>query len=170
MLYQPGESPALVIQADFKFHHDKLREPASRSAIEWALQQVLEEPIRIKVVMTSSGGGADATGGTPGSGPAGSPTSNGPISPPSSGAPNGRSPALSGPNGNGSVRDASAAYSSSNSVPRAQISPIRRPDLHPVQTLEEEVRGDPVIRALLRSGGLELADVRPLGDDEEGSH
>ncbi len=170
VLYQPGESPALVIQADFKFHHDKLREPASRSAIEWALQQVLEEPIRIKVVMTSSGGGADATGGTPGSGPAGSPTSNGPISPPSSGAPNGRSPALSGPNGNGSVRDASAAYSSSNSVPKAQISPIRRPDLHPVQTLEEEVRGDPVIRALLRSGGLELADVRPLGDDEEGSH
>ncbi len=181
VLFQPGESPALVIQAEFKFHHDKLREPASRAAIEWALLQVLEEPMRVKVVMASaSGSGAnapDASNGGSGPGAANGPAGSGPGPSTRGGAPGGRSPEVSGPRDNGSppeprrspdsaVRDASASYAASNSVLKAQSVAARRPDLRPVKTLEEEVRADPVIQALLRAGGLELADVRPLDEDD----
>ena len=40
------------------------------------------------------------------------------------------------------------------------------PDIRPVRTLEEEVRADPVVQALMRSSVLELADVRPLDEDD----
>jgi hypothetical protein len=35
-----------------------------------------------------------------------------------------------------------------------------------VAALEREVRADPVIQELIRIGGTELVEVRPLGDDE----
>lgn len=35
-----------------------------------------------------------------------------------------------------------------------------------VDALEREVRTDPVIQELMRMGGTELAEVRPLDDDE----
>src|SRR6185312_16727675 len=40
------------------------------------------------------------------------------------------------------------------------------PDVADVAALEREVRADPVIQELMRMGGTELAEVRPLDDDE----
>jgi hypothetical protein len=202
VLYEPGETPALVVQADFKFHHDKLRESASRAAVEWALQQVLEMPIRIKVVAagTSGSGGPEAPNGP--SGPR-RPTGNSPSDPPypnGGGSPTPSRPAApagkglggehaengtSGGTGNGArpasasaqhrdpqresssaVHDAATPYASLPIAPAS--TPVRRlPDIRPVRTLEEEVRADPVVQALMHSSALELADVHPLDEDDD---
>ena len=36
-----------------------------------------------------------------------------------------------------------------------------------LDALEREVRADPVIQELMRMGGTELTEVRPLTDDEQ---
>src|SRR5262249_37220097 len=85
VLLEPGELPVLVVQAEFPFHQQKLREVNQRGAVEWALEQVLELPMRIKVVLagTSDTGGAegarpgDGSGGGRGSAPAGGNRTNG---------------------------------------------------------------------------------------------
>ena len=57
------------------------------------------------------------------------------------------------------------SYAASN------ITPLRPPAARmraPARSLEDEVRGDAVIQALMRTHGIELADVRPLTDEDGG--
>ncbi len=65
---EPGDQLVVVLAADYQFHLDKLREAASRSAVEWALTQVIERPARVRVVL-GNGNGGGANGGRGGSGP-----------------------------------------------------------------------------------------------------
>src|SRR5262249_11320102 len=71
VLLEPGEMPVLVVQAEFPFHQQKLREPNQRGAVEWAIEQVLELPMRIKVVLTGNSDTGGAEGARPGDGPGG---------------------------------------------------------------------------------------------------
>lgn len=53
----------------------------------------------------------------------------------------------------------------------SNITPLRPPAARmrvPARSLEDEVRGDAVIQALMRTHGIELADVRPLTDADGG--
>ncbi|MGH2514017.1 MAG: hypothetical protein ACRDHP_00015, partial [Ktedonobacterales bacterium] len=223
VLVEPGEVPVLVLQADYQFHLDKLRDPRSRTAIEWALEQVLSTPLRVRMMLGSSNGnGGNGSAGPNGNGgPRGGSGPSAPRSPDgtnggSSPLPGGKEPgarsgnngkngggsralardasplagdsalppvapdalpnghnghnsaigrtANPGKNGNGSagpgaVRDAAAAYLPAN------VTPIRPTAARPAPRLEDEVRADAVIQTLLKSG-IELADVRPLEDDE----
>ncbi|HEX8730301.1 MAG TPA: hypothetical protein VF739_16855, partial [Ktedonobacterales bacterium] len=145
-------------------------------AVEWALEQVLERPIRVKLVLASEGG----QGGRPAARP---PVQ--PQRPPS--APTSTSPATQRPS-------PSAANSTPNNIvpfptlPAVEsASPIREAAEAPATpvapaglagpapsvastadnaALEREVRADPVIQELMRMGATELTDVRPLTDDE----
>ncbi len=185
LLVEPGEPPVLVLQADYKFHHDKLREPTQRGAVEWAASQVLELPVRVKVVQANSG----ESGGSSGNGPAGrgGPAPNG-GNDRSGAGPAARGPAqssmpaaasLARPSAsasatpaaiNGSsvaVHDSAAPYSAASAPGPLRPAAQRNPDIRPVRSLEEEVRADPVIETLIRSYGVELADVRAL-DDRDG--
>src|SRR5579859_3752735 len=212
VLVEPGDVPVLVLQADYQFHLDKLRDPKSRVAIEWAVEQVLSMPLRVRMMLSNSNGNGSDSGGPTGSGgqrggpsaprnpnPSGPNGANGndgsysgkngngqttgkprPVSrddvPPAGRSasasaspdalPNGHNghTANRGKNGNGYAgssadRDATAAYMPAN------VTPIRPVASRATPRLEDEVRADAVIQTLLKSG-IELADVRPLQDDE----
>ena len=58
-----ADAPILVLQAAYQFHLEKLREPASKAAVEWALYQVLSQPLRVRLTLRS-----DTEGGTTGGG------------------------------------------------------------------------------------------------------
>ena len=69
-----GEQLVLVLQADYQFHLEKLRDPKSRAAVEWAVEQVLEAPIKVRLVPpggdgTTGIGGANGSGGSGGTPP-----------------------------------------------------------------------------------------------------
>ncbi|MGZ3675590.1 MAG: hypothetical protein ACXVCO_14890, partial [Ktedonobacterales bacterium] len=223
---EPDERPVLVLQADFKFHYEKLREPTSRLAVEWAIAQVIEMPIRVRLVFNSAEGGGNAGGNGSGgsSGPGGFPSANSPAglsesfapradradSSPSNGHNGQRSigradaglravastgaPAIA-PSATDNVRQFTTERGATNGNRRAtaaagemreaapgydallsNITPLRpstrtaprpaSPDARTQHRLEDDVRADAVIQALMRTHGVELADVRPLNDDE----
>ena len=47
----------MVLEATHSFHLEKLREVESKQAVEWALEQVLEQPVRIRMALGGSQGG-----------------------------------------------------------------------------------------------------------------
>jgi|GEM_PF-214170 DNA polymerase III gamma/tau subunit len=230
ILLEQGELPVLVIQAAYQFHLEKLREPASRTAVEWALEQVLEQPVRIKLTLGNSGNGGNGNGNGHGPGGNGSGGGNGGNRRGSSSSPS--VPNLANGAGGGPSNAARPVASMANAVPagdnvrpftapagRAPASPVRtavrdesatygtrtdeayeadviisnitpirrntqsqssaaapvgrpsadaqppRPSINQTQ-LEAQVRADPVVQSLLRVQGIELADVRPLDEDE----
>ena len=201
VLVEAGPVPMIVIQADHSFHLDKLRAPASREAVEWALEQVLETRVRVRVVPNRDSGGESSGGsnGTRGGGSGGGggsgvrprggdPDASHPARSTSPSSPNGTTPQVpdagSGPaarhgvNGVG-LRDAGAGYIPDNITPiRATIPPAiatataEAADGHATaRPLDEEVRNDAIVQALMRTYGAELADVRPLdADDPDGGN
>ena len=167
-----GSPPLLTVTVKFNFHLEKLREPEKREAVEWALEQVLERPIRIRFVLASEGGqGAPRLPGTP---PPDQPrratsstTGQRPAASASTGAP--------GSAASGAARETPdnivpfpAAHSANRQTPARDAS---RPTSEPpattdIDALEREVRADPVIQELMRTSGADLTEVRPLEDDE----
>jgi DNA polymerase III subunit gamma/tau len=159
-----GEVPVLVLQAAYQFHFDKLREPASKTAVEWALEQVLGRPLRVKLTQRapSSDGSVgarvehaeklppmDSAGSGPGAaGPVGAAVTN--VTPIRRALP------PSAPPREARNRAGPVAQSTEASFPTAPI-----PRVDPDSTeLEAEVRSDPVIQSLLRVQGIELVNVR----------
>ena len=161
---QSGDVPVLVLQAAYQFHFEKLREPASKTAVEWALEQVLGQPLRVKLTQRapSSDGsmGArvehaeklppmDSAGSGPGAaGPVGTAVTN--VTPIRRALP------PSAPPREARNRTGPEAQSTEASFPTA---PILRVDPDSTE-LEAEVRSDPVIQSLLRVQGIELVNVR----------
>jgi DNA polymerase III subunit gamma/tau len=166
-----GPPLALTIAVKWPFHLDKLREPSKREAVEWALEQVIEQPMRVRLVLAS-----DGTSGQPATRP-----TDGPQQPSAPAAPSSRLDA-SAPNnivpfpttqssGSSRATPARQAHNASPQPPAAKASVAasaapqqsQPPD---AAALEREVRADPVIQELMRMGGTELAEVRPLDDGE----
>jgi DNA polymerase III subunit gamma/tau len=195
VLVESGQSLVLVLEAAYQFHLDKLRETDSKAVVEWALEQVLNQPVHIRLTLRRDDGGI---GGGTGSGP----TSSGPTG--SGQRLGGPLPAagLSSPQGTSRRRggatddpDFGAGPQVASTAPKSNITPIHRyvqpvqsePDsptsgplaasagvLRPnsveidagqIQQLEAEVRADPVIQNLLRVQGMELVDVYILHRD-----
>lgn len=170
--------PVLVIAVEFPFHLEKLREPSKREAVEWALEQVLERPMRVRMVLASEGGsGAQPATRLP----------DGPQQMPSTPAQTKRRHSPEAPNDTlpnnivpfPTVQAAGAAtppppMSHTQDMPLpaaasmpAPTSPSQSPSqVSDLAALEREVRDDPVIKELMRQAGTELAEVRPLDDDE----
>ena len=173
-----GSPPLLTLAVKWPFHLEKLREPAKREAVEWALEQVFERPIRVKLVLASEGGQS------------GQPAARPPVQPqrpPAAPTSTSTDPAAQRPS-------ASAANSAPNNIvpfptlpavesappvreaaeaPATQVAPAGLAGTAPGAAstadnaaLEREVRADPVIQELMRMGATELTDVRPLTDDE----
>lgn len=65
-----GDPLEVVLEADYQFHLDKLREPDKRADVEWALEQVLERRCHVRLVIAGNHG-PDVAGGPHGSGSAG---------------------------------------------------------------------------------------------------
>jgi DNA polymerase-3 subunit gamma/tau len=164
-----GDPPALVVAVKWPFHLEKLREPSKREAVEWALQQVLERPIRVRLVLASEGGGPGQPAARPQGGPKQPPAAP-PPQPPDDSAPNNivpfPTPLSAAATPATRARDAAPQSPAQPFQPDAVAlapQPNQQPD---VTTIEREVRADPVIQELMRIGGAELADVRALDDDE----
>lgn len=167
-----GSPLSLTVAVKWPFHLEKLREPSKREAVEWALEQVLEQAVRVRLVLASDGG-------------SGQPATNLPQRPSSSPAAPSQ-PDRSAPNNIVPFPTAQAAESSrpaqttqtTRTKGAAAQPPITTPSppadaatsagkrLPDVVALEQEVRADPVIQELIRMGGTELAEVRPLDDGD----
>jgi DNA polymerase-3 subunit gamma/tau len=52
---EQGNPPLLVVEVQYQFHLDKLRVPENRAVVEWALAQVLDAPVGLRLVLTSGG-------------------------------------------------------------------------------------------------------------------
>jgi hypothetical protein len=152
MQVEPGNPPLLVIQAKAAFHQEKLREPAKRETVEWALEQVLETPMRVRLSLAGETRGAAkaATGSTAAIANSAAP----PI------AQNGHKPAPTPPAPSSAQRNGHAA--SADGEPKTTPPAAAASQ----QELEDEVRADPVVREILKTGAVELAEVRPLAEDE----
>jgi DNA polymerase-3 subunit gamma/tau len=154
---EPGAPPTIVLQVDFPFHLEQLRDPKRRQTVEWALEQIVEEPVLVRFALTSDAGGSPPASGAP------------PRSQTSSGTPpytngNGAN-GLSGAgilNGSRDERQMNGSHVNGNGKPGDAPPPITIVRERPVSvSLEDEARGDPVVQALLRSGA-NLLDVRPI--------
>ena len=66
------DGTVLVLAVDHDFHFTKLRDPKGRVAIEWALEQVLSQRFRVRLVMSNGGNGKGALSNRGGSGGGGS--------------------------------------------------------------------------------------------------
>jgi DNA polymerase-3 subunit gamma/tau len=167
-----GSPLSLTIAVKWPFHLEKLREPSKREAVEWALVQVLERPIRVRLVLASEGGsGQPAT--KPPQRPSSPPT---PSGQPDGSAPNNIVPfpttQAAGPSRPTQTtrpthtRGAAAQPPIIPSSPPADAATSTGKHLPDVAALEREVRADPVIQELIRMGGTELAEVRALDDGD----
>jgi DNA polymerase-3 subunit gamma/tau len=161
IIVAPGSPLEVVLQADYQFHLDKLREPASRADVEWALEQVLERPCHVRFVLsgspesnTAGGTGGAVTplggnGGTPGGGPGGS------VKASSLGA--------------NAVRDGAQAYATqrprtiatSRVVAPAPVPSAPEPSVDE-RALRDLALADPIVQEIMRTFPAELVDVQPL--------
>jgi hypothetical protein len=180
VLMEQGPSLLLVLEAAYQFHLDKLREPDSRAVVEWALEQVLNQPVQIRLTLRRGDGGdsGGSTGsGSTSSGPGGSGQRLGGPSPQPAGRDAGlfsaRGASRRSRAGNTGDPEGRAHLGGVSTAPKSNITPIRQ-DVQPLPTevnagdsqrLEAEVRADPVIQNLLQVQGMELVDVHVLDDD-----
>ncbi len=168
-----GSPLSLTIAVKWPFHLEKLREPSKREAVEWALEQVLERPMRVRLVLASEGGS-----GQPATKPPQRPSSP----PPPSSQPDGSAPNNIVPfptvQAAGSSRPSHMSHTTQKTQTKGAATqpPITPPPadaatsegmhLPDIAALEREVRADPVIQELMRMGGTELAEVRALHDGD----
>jgi hypothetical protein len=162
---EPGAPPTIVLQVDFQFHLEQLRDPARRQTVEWALEQIVEEPILVRFALASNPGGSPPASGTP------------PHSPTPSGTP----PYTNGNGANGlggagilhgahDARQMNGRHVNGNGRQSDAPSSINLARERPVSvSLEDEARADPVVQALLRTGANLLA-VRPIEGDAAGGN
>ena len=152
-----GDVPVLVLEAAYQFHFDKLREPASKTAVEWALEQVLSQPLRVKFTLR-----APSSDGSPGAR-----RENSAKLPPVDGA--GSGPGAAGPAGPAVTNVTPIRRALPPSAPPREAPGRVRPVVQVTETplptaplphvdpdpaeLEAEVRADPVIQSLLRVAG-----------------
>ena len=167
-----GSPLSLTVAVKWPFHLEKLREPSKREAVEWALEQVLERPMRVRLVLADEGGsGQPATKSPPR--PSSPPT---PSSLPEASAPNNIVPFPTAQAAGSSratpatqttqTKGAAARPPSASIPPSADAASSEGKHLPDVAAIEREVRADPVIQELIRMGGTELAEVRALDDGD----
>jgi DNA polymerase-3 subunit gamma/tau len=166
IIVAPGNPLEVVLQADYQFHLDKLREPSSRADVEWALEQVLERPCHVRFVLSGSpesnaagGTGGAVTplggnGGTSGTGPGGS--------------------VKASSLGVNAVRDGAQAYAPQR--PRAiatgrAVAPASIPSAPEPSVDERALRdlalADPIVQEIMRTFPADLVDVQPLPPESE---
>ncbi|HEY7019657.1 MAG TPA: DNA polymerase III subunit gamma/tau [Ktedonobacterales bacterium] len=160
---ESGAPPTIVLQVDFQFHLEQLRDPARRQTVEWALEQIVDEPILVRFTLSSDSAAPPPANGAPPRGPTSSGT---PPSTNGSGA-NG----LSGAgimNGSHDTRQMNGSHVNGKGKHSDAPPPINIVRERPASiSLEDEARADPVVQALLRSGA-NLLDVRPIEGDASG--
>ena len=159
---EPGAPPTIVLQVDFPFHLEQLRDPKRRQTVEWALEQIVEEPILVRFTLSSDPAVPSPTSG-------GAPTQREPSSgiPPRANGNGGNG--ANGFNGAGMTNGShSARHASGNGKHSSEPPPMNLVRERPASlSLDDEARGDPVVQALLRSGA-NLLDVRPIEGDASG--
>ncbi|HUY76794.1 MAG TPA: DNA polymerase III subunit gamma/tau [Ktedonobacterales bacterium] len=195
---QSGEPPTIILQAKYKFHADGLRDPAKREIIEWALEQALETPVRVRVVQEGAAMGPGVTIGR-GATPPASSASSAPINSAAYAAPrattppaqdhlesaersgqrivregrDGYAPTSNGQNGYSAQNghDGHGAHNGHGRNGAAGQGAQATPAAPSQRALEEQARADPVVQELARLLGAEVAEVRSLDapDDDEPS-
>jgi DNA polymerase III subunit gamma/tau len=142
VMVEPDDPPVLVLQASYDFHLQKLKTPQSREAVEWAIAQVLETPVRLRVI-AASGASQPARAGR------------------------GARQGLAAQEPPVTRRDAPPPASNGHSEgpPPAKVAAKKAP-----ASIEEEAVADPVVREILRQGKMEVVKVQPIeatADDDD---
>jgi DNA polymerase-3 subunit gamma/tau len=151
---ESGAPPTIVLQVDFQFHLEQLRDPARRQTVEWALEQIVEEPVFVRFTLASDPGAPLPGGGAPLR-----------REPPSGAPPHSNGNGASNGNGNGANGARHTSGKRSGEPPLMNLvheSPVSL-------SLEDEARADPVVQMLLRSGA-NLLDVRPIEGEASGDN
>ncbi|HEV2235524.1 MAG TPA: DNA polymerase III subunit gamma/tau [Ktedonobacterales bacterium] len=177
IIVAPGNPLEVVLQADYQFHLDKLREPASRADVEWAMEQVLERPCHVRFVLSGSPESDAAGGGQPGGGAVTPLNGNG-------GAARGGSVRASSLGASNTVRDSAQTYAperperprpitprtAATPPPAAAASAPASPPAPPSdeqRALREMALADPIVQEIMRTFPAELVEVRPLPPEGE---
>jgi DNA polymerase-3 subunit gamma/tau len=161
ILVERGQSLVLVLEASYQFHLDKLREPESKFVVEWALEQVLNQPVHIRLTLhrDDDGGIGSSTGSSTSSGPTGSGQRLGGPFPAAGGSAgfssqqgasrhSSRAGSTADPDGGARLLDAPTAA-------KSNITPIRR-DIQPAPTAPDSMVTDPLATAaILRPSSTE---------------
>jgi DNA polymerase-3 subunit gamma/tau len=178
---EPGDPPVLIIEADYELHLKTLREPTNCVVIEWALEQVLNAPLRARLVL--AGGGAAGPAGSSGRHAAPPSTSTAQATPllrpaprvEATGAPNRASSGSGdpgGPSNPGAGNGANGFHAAGASQGQwAAASGGEGTSTTPgpgLAELEAAARADPIVREILRSYPATLAEVRPIDPEEAG--
>jgi DNA polymerase III gamma/tau subunit len=145
-----GSPPTIVLQVDFQFHLEQLRDPARRQTVEWALEQIVEEPVLVRFSLAS-----DPTASLPASG-----------APPRSESSPDAPPHANGNSARNGIGSNGARHGNGKRGAEPPLMNIVR-ELPASVSLEDEARADPVVQALLRSGA-NLLDVRPIAGEASG--
>ncbi|HEX9067155.1 MAG TPA: hypothetical protein VF807_00190, partial [Ktedonobacterales bacterium] len=134
VMVEPDDPPVLVLQASYDFHLQKLKTPQSREAVEWAIAQVLETPVRLRVIAASGTSQPARTG-------------------------KGARQDLAAQEPPTTRRDAPPPTSNGHSEgpPPAKAAAKKAP-----ASIEEEAVADPVVREILRQGKMEVVKVQPI--------
>lgn len=158
-----GKPPVLVLEAAHEFHYKALREPTSSGIIEWAIEQVLDTSLRVRFVLAGRGATKTAKGRATGAAPdAPGPTPRDDFA---TATPQPEPPveAYSG--------EHVAPAPPGSAAPRAQAGATAtvaapQPQRAVPETLDAEVRDDPIIQDILRACDAELVEFRVLNEDD----
>ncbi|HEY7355588.1 MAG TPA: DNA polymerase III subunit gamma/tau [Ktedonobacterales bacterium] len=152
----------IALQVEYDFHYKKLLEPESRSVIEWAFKEILQYPCRCRFLQKDepiplSTTPTLASSNQPGAGRSAEPAQpSAPDAPPrqaTSAAPGERVPdALPAQNGHGASAAPGKTRAAQASAP-------------PANSLEAQVRQDPIVTEIIKTYGAKLVEWEPLKDD-----
>ncbi|HEU5344094.1 MAG TPA: DNA polymerase III subunit gamma/tau [Ktedonobacterales bacterium] len=151
-----GDPPTLIIRAKFDVHLMKLREPAMREAVEWALEQALGAPLRVRFISANEA----APGAAPvrkASGSAGADAAASQAAAPAR-------PQVYERVASDDRRDAAPTAPANGATPHGKGVVRERPArvTKSRAQLEQAAREDPVVQEFARILKAEVTEVRPL--------
>jgi DNA polymerase-3 subunit gamma/tau len=136
----------VVIQVEYEFHYKKLLEPGSRSIVEWALQEILDQPCRARFIQKDDP--------VP---PSTLPDALPQAAPRSAPAPETRRPSANGAAPAVPPPPAQMVPDNQSAPPAAPQAPRELKYL-----LEEKIRRDPLVEEIIRTYDAHLVDWEPL--------
>jgi DNA polymerase-3 subunit gamma/tau len=170
----------VVLQVEYDFHYKKLLEPESRSVVEWALKEILQQPCRCRLLQKDdpipvSTTPARLVSSQPGAGDA--PVARAPQA--SAGASSAADEVRPAASDMLPERPISQANGASHSKPTdalpahnghgASAAPgkagVTRGAAPPLDPLEAKVRHDPVVEEVIKTYGAKLVEWKPLEED-----
>jgi DNA polymerase-3 subunit gamma/tau len=159
----------VVLRVEYDFHYKKLLEPESRSVVEWALKEILGRSCRCRFLQRDEPIPVSTTPFAPpsppgaGRAPKAAPDARRPTEPARPPAPDAPRQAHSAaPAEPSDALSAQNGHEASASARKARAAQASAP---PADSLEAQVRQDPIITEIIKTYGAKLVEWEPLNED-----